>query len=178
MTDENLQMIAQKTPDEVLMYALNHDGEIEPGTDWHGLAEVASSHAYQMVRHSQSNAESWAKVAVFIYDRLAEKTVSPAEKNRFERDSMSVRANMIRHLGCRMGHPVLDGSVIEKWFFLRLDHSFEEASIEIKKLNSLPVEDFLRITILLERITILKSLQLNITFQHGEELSKWFSLAR
>jgi hypothetical protein len=160
--------------DAVLAEVKQHYGEIECSRWWQDVAEVSSSRAACSTGLSEGVVLAWATIAVVVFDRLGE--ICPEGSGSFTTSSMGLRAFMINRLGPRAGHVVLDPTVLEEWFFRRLELPYEEAISKSRQAASLPTDEFLLLNRLKDRIRIMRSVQSQHLFRQEDELSRWYAL--
>jgi hypothetical protein len=95
--------------------------------NWLGLAEGAADNARN---HLELR---WAQVAINAYEYLMNTAVTIEEQFNYQTSEMMLRAYLISALGPLDNDPILDASVIVRWFLNRLTFTREEA-IELANL--------------------------------------------
>jgi hypothetical protein len=160
--------------EQILFVVQQREESINPNCDfnWHCIAEVAASRAIANSSSDQQVALLWATISVTIYDRLAqtsEMTVRP----HFERDSMSVRSNMILLFGPKHGHPVLDPSVLESWFLNQVGVSVETVSSLVEQWERLQTRDQFTLFEMKQRFDVISALLSKEVFKQSDKLKQW-----
>jgi hypothetical protein len=142
--------------------------------NWLGLAQVAAQQAtYGSDAISDDEALAWARIAVDVYDRLANRAKPNSNnRNEFERSAMFVRAALINRFGAQPGHPLLDPHVIEQWFFDRLSLSPDQA---IQMTNE-SYDRFLQLRAIKNRLAVIELLMSEGHWRDNAALQQWVEI--
>lgn len=160
--------------EQVLLVVQQRDETINPNCafNWHCIAEVAASRATANASRDQQVALLWATISVTIYDRLAQTTEVKA-RPLFERDSMSIRSNMILLLGPKYGHPVLDPTALENWFLNQVGESVEKVSSLVEHWERLQASDQFTLFEMKQRFDVISALLSKGVFKQSDKLKQW-----
>ncbi|MEH2230171.1 MAG: hypothetical protein V7K71_11095 [Nostoc sp.] len=191
-----LRVLLQKEPEQVqawLRMVWAEPQQVLEKFNWLGLAEVSTFNAQELANEAsnQFHLESlaWAEIASSVYEFLAEN--NPSFSERYLDSLMGLRAYMIVKFGALPENPVLDIQQIVTWFFDNLHISYQEALIKAadwrealaannpeetqKKFDS-ELEDFRKLRLIKNRLSIIKYLSKSKDFLPNEELNIWISL--
>ncbi|MDZ8085137.1 MAG: hypothetical protein RMY16_05985 [Nostoc sp. DedQUE12b] len=191
-----LRVLLQQDAEEVqtwLRMVWAKQQQVPEKFNWLGLAEVSTFTAQELANEesNESHSESlaWAEIATSVYEFLAEN--NPSFSERYLHSLMGLRAYTILKFGAIPGNPVLDIHLIINWFFDNLHISYEEALIKAadwrkalaannpeetqKKFDS-ELEDFRKLRLIKNRLSIIKYLSKSKDFLPNEELNTWISL--
>jgi hypothetical protein len=191
-----LRVLLQKDPEQVqtwLRMVWAEQQQVPEKFNWLGLAEVSTSKTQELANEesNESHSESlaWAEIATSVYEFLAEN--NPSFSERYLDSSMTLRAYTILKFGAIPGNRVLDIYLIINWFFDNLHISYQEALIKAadwrealaaknpeetqKKFDS-ELEDFRKLRLIKNRLSIIKYLSKSKDFLPNEELNTWISL--
>jgi hypothetical protein len=165
--------------------AVQSGNEITPdGFNWLGLAEAAAFNAH-VKQDSQTPASrlEWASIAVSVYERLAKDSSFDGEDSResFELSAMHLRAYLIRELGTKPNHAILDANSIVQWFLDSLKLSVEQVHKHCIVYQALGTEknsiEMLRgLRQIKNRLSVIKSLVNSGQIKPNRELTNWLSL--
>ena len=160
---------ALSLPPDQLLTLLSAHSAITPEYNWLLLGEGAAFLAH---RSSDDKARlSWAEISVIAYQRDSSDSATHS--------SMMLRASMIKRLGHTTGHPVLDGSLLEKWFFdfLHDDLSHIRNIIPVD-LSSTPLATLQYLREIKNRLNIIRLLAETPYLAPNAEVREWLSIAR
>ena len=168
------QNLLQQPPGEILKWLERawSDQQILPaGFNWLGLAETAGTRA-----NARSDVQ-WADVAIRVYTCLASQTKNETMRDNALDSAMNLRASMIIRYGAKTGHPVLDSSLIKRWFYEQLDWPYEEVLHKAKEWKGLPLEEIQALHRIKTRLKVLKLLVEHKRLQADEQLNAWLALS-
>ncbi|WP_448269855.1 hypothetical protein [Nostoc sp. DSM 114159] len=191
-----LIVLLQKEPEQVqawLRMVWAEPQQVPEKFNWLGLAEVSTFRAQELANEefNESHSESlaWAEIATSVYEFLAEN--NPSFSELYLNSLMGLRAYMIVKFGAFPENPVLDIQQIVTWFFDNLHISYQEALTKAadwrealaaknpeetqKKFDS-ELEDFRKLRLIKNRLSIIKYLSKSKDFVPNEELNIWISL--
>ncbi|MGV0103673.1 DUF1822 domain-containing protein [Nostoc sp. DSM 114160] len=191
-----LIVLLQKEPEQVqawLRMVWAEPQQVPEKFNWLGLAEISTFRAQELAneesKESHSESLAWAEIATSVYEFLAENNPSFSESYLYS--LMGLRAYTILKFGAIPGNPVLDVQQIVNWFFDNLHISYQEALVKAadwrealaaknpeetqKKFDS-ELEDFRKLRLIKNRLSIIKYLSKSKDFIPNEELNIWISL--
>jgi hypothetical protein len=159
---------------QILLFVQQREETINPSCDfnWHCIAEVAASKAIASGSSDQQTPLLWATISVTIYDRLAQ-TSEMESRQIFERDSMTVRSNMILLFGPRHGHPILEPALLENWFLSQAGVTVEMISPLVEHWERLPTMDQFGLFELKHRFDVISVLLSKGVFRQSDKLKQW-----
>lgn len=173
------EAILQKGP-EVISAMLGAAGRpLSATVNWLGLAFAAADHALDAFESGQTAAGlEWSRCATGVYDALA--IDFPDHRHGYERSSMCARVNAIRNAGPVSGDPVLDPSVVTKWFLTSLDQSLQSAVQQSRRFRAhlagekLDVEELRALRLIKNRLNVVVHLASTVEFE--PELQEWLDV--
>jgi hypothetical protein len=147
-------------PPEVALDLLKEDVDvIRCTTTWEVFAESVSSRATCNSILGRGEVKGSAKLAIFLFDRLAEVCEDPSVRASRKFSSMGLRTFMINHYGPVPGDAYFDPATVEDWLFRYLALPFDEAvALSAKSPTDLPTKDFLRLSAVMNVLRLVRGL--------------------
>jgi hypothetical protein len=153
---------------------------------WLGLASVLSQNTnHEIDKNNREMSLIWAELAIKAYAVDSELANDKTHFYSNELSEMMLRARLINQFGEEKNHFLLDSKIIFRWFFERLNLSFEAAINESenfrrltsnKQLELIELELISKIRQIKNRLSVIDILRKNPKVKISAELEKWLEI--